>query len=161
MKKLQKNGLKILKIFHLLFAVMWIGGVLALVCLQLGAKPQTAEMMYISAISHLVVDKWFLIPGGIGIGLTGLIYGLFTNWGFFKYRWLTIKWVLTIALRILGVGYMGVTIKANAIYAEQLLEGAAADLYWQNVYGVAAAGVVQLVGFLCIVIVSVLKYKRK
>lgn len=36
MKKLGATGLKVLKICHLLFAVMWIGGVMALVCLQLG-----------------------------------------------------------------------------------------------------------------------------
>ena len=80
-----------LKIFHLLFATMWIGGVMALVSLQLGAIPETKEMMYMGALAHLIVDKFFLIPGGVGIVITAIVYGLFTSWGFFKHNWITVK----------------------------------------------------------------------
>lgn len=115
------KGLRILKISHLLFAVMWIGGVMALVSLQLGATPDTKEMMYMGAIAHLIVDEYFLIPGGIGIVITAIIYGMFTKWGFFKQRWLTVKWVITLLLVIIGAGYMGMTIKENAVYAQKML----------------------------------------
>ena len=81
MKKLGATGLKVLKICHLLFAVMWIGGVMALVCLQLGVTPDTKEMMYMAAVAHLIVDEFFLIPGGVGIVFTALIYGTFTRRG--------------------------------------------------------------------------------
>ena len=56
MKKLGTTGLKILKISHLLFAIMWIGGVMALVSLQFGVTPETKETMYMAAINHLIVD---------------------------------------------------------------------------------------------------------
>ena len=42
MKTLGTKGLRILKISHLLFAIMWIGCVMALVSLQLG---QTRSML--------------------------------------------------------------------------------------------------------------------
>lgn len=158
MKKLGKNGLKILKISHLLFAIMWFGGVMALVSLQLGAAPDTREMMYMAAVAHLVVDEYFLIPGGIGILLTALVYGIFTRWGFFKHRWLAVKWTLTILLIIIGAGYMGVTIKENVLYAQRMLtEAISPDVYLANVHHVAMAGVIQLVGFVYIVAISVLK----
>jgi hypothetical protein len=32
--------------------------------------------------------------------LTGLFESWLTTWGFFKYRWVTVKWVVTIALMI-------------------------------------------------------------
>ena len=32
--------------------------------------------------------------GAQGIILLGLTYGFFTPWGFFKQRWLTVKWIL-------------------------------------------------------------------
>lgn len=86
MKTLGSKGLRVLKICHLLFATMWIGGVMALVSLQLGQTPQTREMMYTAAQSHLIVDEYFLIPGGIGIIATAILYGTITKWGFFKQR---------------------------------------------------------------------------
>lgn len=162
MKKLSATRLKILKISHLLFAIMWIGGVMALVSLQLGAIPATKEMMYMAAVTHLIVDEFFLIPGGIGIVVTTIIYGMFTDWGFFKQRWLAVKWVLTILLVIIGAGYMGVTIKENVVYAQTLLsENGSTDVYWANVYNVAVAGIIQLIGFVFIVAISVFKpWKR-
>lgn len=80
MKTLGTKGLRILKISHLLFAIMWIGGVMALVSLQLGQTPKNQEMMYMAAQSHLIVDEYFLIPGGIGIVVTAILYGALTKW---------------------------------------------------------------------------------
>ncbi len=163
MKKLGTTGLKVLKICHLLFAIMWIGGVMALVSLQLGLTPDTKETMYTTAVAHLIVDEFFLIPGGVGIVITAIVYGAFTRWGFFKQRWLTVKWILTILLIIIGAGYMGATIKENVVYAQKMLsENISADVYWDNVYHVAVAGIIQLVGFIYIVAVSVIKpWKKK
>lgn len=163
MRKLGTTGLKILKISHLLFGIMWIGGVMALVSLQLGATPNTKEMMYMGAIAHLIVDEYFLIPGGIGIVITAITYGMFTGWGFFKQRWLLIKWILTILLVVIGAGYMGVTIKENVVYAQNMLfENISTDVYWGNVYHVAIAGIIQIVGFVYIVTISVIKpWKKK
>lgn len=163
MRKLGTTGLKVLKISHLLFAVMWIGGVMALVSLQLGANPDTKEMMYMAAISHLIVDEFFLIPGGVGILITAIIYGVFTGWGFFKHQWLTVKWILTILLVIIGAGYMGVTIKENVAYAQNMLsENISPDVYWANVHHVAIAGIIQIIGFVYIVAISVIKpWKKK
>ena len=62
MKLLNAKGLKVLKIFHLLFATMWIGGVMALVSLQLGAIPETKEMMYMGA-NHIFGCNWCWIYG--------------------------------------------------------------------------------------------------
>ena len=162
-KKLGTTGLKVLKMCHLLFAVMWIGGVMALVSLQLGATPNTKEMMYMGAIAHLIVDEFFLIPGGIGIVITAIAYGWFTGWGFFKYRWLIVKWIITILLVVIGAGYMGVTIKENAIYAQKMLsENINPTIYWDNIHHVAIAGVIQMIGFIYIVAISVMKpWKKK
>ena len=163
MRKLGTTGLKVLKISHLLFAVMWIGGVMALVSLQLGANPNTKEMMYMAAISHLIVDEFFLIPGGVGILITAIMYGTFTGWGFFKHRWLAVKWILTVLLVIIGAGYMGVTIKENVAYAQNMLsENISPDVYWANVHHVAIAGIIQIIGFVYIVAISVIKpWKKK
>ena len=130
MKNLGTTGLKVLKISHILFAIMWIGGVMALVSLQLGLTPDTKETMHTAAIAHLIVDEFFLIPGGVGIVITAIVYGAFTRWGFFKQKWLIVKWILTILLIIIGAGYMGVTIKENVVYAQNMFsENICADVY--------------------------------
>ncbi len=156
-------GLKVLKIAHLLFAVMWIGGVMALVSIMLGTQPQGVEQMYAVAKDHLVIDKFFLIPGGIGIVLTALIYSIFTKWGFFKVKWVGVKWVLTVVLVLIGKVYMGVTIEKNMDYAAMMLtESLPVEPFFANVRHVAIAGIVQLVVFLYIVVISVVKpWKKK
>ena len=163
MKLTNAKVTRVLKIFHLLFATMWIGGVMALVSLQLGATPQTKEMMYMGALAHLVIDKFFLIPGGVGMVISALVYSILTNWGFAKHKWIIVKWILTIFLVIIGAGYMGVVIERNIDYSNLILtENYQPDQYWNNVYNVAIAGIVQLVAFLFIIIISVVKpWKKK
>ena len=162
MKTLGTKGLQILKISHILFAIMWIGGVMALVSLQLGQAPQTKDMMYLAAQSHLIVDEYFLIPGGIGIIVTAVLYGSFSKWGFFKHKWLVAKWILTVLLVVLGAGYMGVTIKENMVYAQKILtDNADTSIFLANIRYVAIAGIVQLIGFAYIIVISVVKPWRK
>ena len=164
MKTLGPNGMKALKILHILFGIMWIGGVMALVSIMLGSRPEGVEQIYMAARDHLVIDKWFLIPGGFGIVFTALAYSIFTKWGFFKYRWVTVKWILTVLLVIIGKAYMGILIEKNMTLAEGLLVGSgSAERFYVNVNHVAIAGIIQLVGFTVVLILSVIKpwNKRK
>lgn len=156
------KGLKILKIFHLIFAIMWIGGVMALICVEMGSSPKNNEMVYMSAIEQLIIDEFFLIPGGIGIVITAIIYAIFTKWGFWKHNWLKVKWLLTIALVIIGAGYMGMLIKENVAYIEGVMPTTEyLAQYWINVRNIAIAGIIQMVGFISIVIISVFKPWKK
>ena len=88
--------MKALKIFHILFGIMWIGGVMALVSIMLGSRPVGVEQIYMAAQDHLIIDKWFLIPGGFGIVFTSLAYSVLTKWGFFKFRWVMVSRLLFI-----------------------------------------------------------------
>ena len=42
-----------------------------------------------------IIDDWLIIGGANGCLLTGILYAAFTMWGFFRYIWMTIKWILT------------------------------------------------------------------
>lgn len=48
-----------------------------------------------------------VIPGAIGSLLTGLLYSLFSNWGFFKHNWLTFKWIVTVTAILFGTFFLG------------------------------------------------------
>lgn len=41
----------------------------------------------------MFIDYAIVIPGAILAVATGIIYGIFTKWGFFKHRWITVKWI--------------------------------------------------------------------
>lgn len=158
MKTLGVNGMKALKILHILFGIMWIGGVMALVSIMLGSKPVGVEQIYMAAQDHLIIDKWFLIPGGFGIVFTSLAYSVLTKWGFFKFRWVMVKWILTIVLVIIGKAYMGILIEKNMILADGLLVGSGSvECFYINVNHVAISGIIQLVGFAVVLILSVVK----
>ncbi len=99
--------MKILKIIHLIFAVMWMGGVMVMNVLKLLISPQHPEMHDFFAIAEQAVDSIVIIPGAMGILLTGIVYGIWTNWGFFKQRWITVKWIITIWMTINGIFIIG------------------------------------------------------
>lgn len=109
MQKLGKNGLKWLKGFHLLTVSCWIGGGIALFLLYfLKADIDDGRVLYgINQSIHHVDMLLIVIPGAIGCLLTGLIYGFFTNWGFFKHNWLIFKWILTISTILFGTFFLG------------------------------------------------------
>lgn len=116
-----------------------------------------------AAAAHLIADEFFLLPGGIGIVVTAVVHGTFTGRGFFKQRRLAVKRVLTVLLVIIGAGYMGMTIKKNVVCVQTMLpENISTEVYRDNVYHVAVAGIIQIVGFGCIVAISVFKpWKKK
>ena len=109
MQKLGRNGLKWLKGFHLLTVSCWIGGGLALFLLYFlkGGVDDGRVLLGINQSIHHVDMLLIVIPGAIGCLLTGLIYGFFTNWGFFKHNWLIFKWIMTVSTILFGTFFLG------------------------------------------------------
>jgi len=111
MIQLKKNGLKTLKIVHLLTACCWFGGALSLTVLNL-SQPQTMPTegaLYGLNLSSHLIDMWVVVKfGAIGCLLTGLLYSLLSPWGFFKHRWVILKWIFTIACILSGTFFLGV-----------------------------------------------------
>ena len=161
MKKLGKSGSNRLKAFHIIFFVMWMGGVLGLIAIQLLASPETLEMYYLASKDQLLIDTLLIIPGGIGILITAVLFPILTNKGTLNQRWIKYKWILTILLISIGAGFMGVIVKENASYMEQALLSGIFDpsIYWTNVYSIAIAGIVQLLLFLGVLHLSITKGK--
>ena len=66
--------------------------------LRLAWTPSTATDLY--AVDHAIVllDHWVIIPASLGSLLTGFLESWLTSWGFFKYRWVLLKWITTVAI---------------------------------------------------------------
>lgn len=69
----------------------------------LKADVQNGGVLFgINQSTHHVDMLVIVIPGAIGCLITGLIYGIFTNWGFFKHNWMMFKWTITVTAIFLG-----------------------------------------------------------
>ena len=109
MPKLKAKGLKWLKGFHLITVACWIGGAISLLALYFLKKDVTnGDVLYgVNQSVHHVDMNIVVVPGAIGCLLTGLIYSLFSNWGFFKHNWLIFKWTVTLSAIVFGTLFLG------------------------------------------------------
>ena len=103
MKKMGTKAARWLKILHIVLASLFFGGIMSSLVLnfnmKLAAYDQTLDMYQ----NVVAVSDYIVRTGAVGTLLVGIIYGCFTNWGFFKHRWLTIKWILFIIQTIVGI----------------------------------------------------------
>jgi len=109
MPKLSAKGLRWLKGFHLIAVSCWIGGAVALLLLYFLKDGVTdGGVLYgINQSIHHVDMAVVVIPGAFGCLATGLIYSIWSNWGFFKHNWLIFKWSITIAAILFGTFFLG------------------------------------------------------
>ena len=159
MKKLSARGRRLLKIVHLLAAGLWLGGALALTLMMvfLGPGESGGELLGYD-LARKFVDDLIVIPGALGCLLSGLAISLLTPWGFFKYRWVAVKWALTVACILFGIFYLGPRINGQPLLSRDYGLAAAANLLYQaNRLGNLRGGWLQLAGLVFMVVISVLK----
>ena len=160
--KLSAKGMKALKVVHLVCAIAWFGSAISMNLLRHLVDVNDAVGMYWMAEILEAIDMQILVPGAVGCLVTGIVYGIFTNWGFFKHKWLVLKWVLTIFMILFGTFYMGPLVKENVIIGKAVMEGGGdTALYWHNLSANAVAGLLQLILLTVVTVVSVYKpWKR-
>ena len=160
MIKIKKSGLKILKIFHLLAVSCWVGGAASMLLLNIYNSAAVSEgMLYgVNTASHLI-DYWIIVIfGASGCIITGIIYGVFTAWGFFKHKWIIAKWAIVCAALISATAFLGPAVESmlefsrtlgtNALYSEVYLAVKASHLQWS---------ILQVAMYIGLIILSVVK----
>ena len=102
--------MKCLKIVHLFTVCCWIGGAMSMILLNLHNTAATQEgMLYGMNMSSHLIDVWIVVRfGALSCLVSGLLYSLLTPWGFFKHKWIVVKWVLTISCILFGMFFLGV-----------------------------------------------------
>ena len=99
---------KALKAVHLVVASIWLTCVLLLALLPtLSSKLNTDDKIYMYNLIYHFIDMFVLSPAAVLTISTGLIYSVWTKWGFFKHGWLIYKWVVSLTLVISGIVYLG------------------------------------------------------
>lgn len=113
MKKLDAKGMKFLWLIHIILMVAWMGAILCYLLILLSVNKAGESAVYGAYASIHAIDLYLIRNGALGLVLTGILYGVFTNWGFFRYKWVTIKWVTMILQIVLGAVYLGSHLDAN------------------------------------------------
>ncbi len=163
MKLLSAKETKALKVVHLICAIAWLGSAISMNLLRHLVEVEDAAGLYWMAEILEAIDMKILVPGAIGCLLTGIAYGIFTNWGFFRHRWLATKWALTLFMILFGTFHMGPLVKENVLIGKAVMEGNGdAVQYWHNVAANAYGGLLQLALLTFVIILSVYKpWKQK
>lgn len=103
------NAQKILKILHLFAVCFWIGGGVSLMTLLYASEyAQSGGELYGMLRSFRFVSVVVVVWGGaLGSFFTGVAYSLCTNRGFFRHKWIILKWVFTLYLILAGTQWLG------------------------------------------------------
>jgi putative copper export protein len=159
MPKFGKTGLRTLKVLHLLTAGLWVGGSFGLNAMLLspGSPSSGGELVGYNE-ACVFVDDLVVIPGAVGCLVTGLLFSVFSHWGFFKHRWLAVKWVLTVLCILFGTFFLGPRVDAQpAISTAQGLGALQDPAYLANRAGVITGGLVMVTLIFLMVAISVLR----
>lgn len=149
-----------LKSVHLLFTSLWVGGALGVLVIQGTAAADGG--LFGSDMAARMVDDFVVIPGAIGSLLTGFLYSLLTPWGFFKHRWVAVKWLLTLYGVLFGTFFLGPWLNSLAPVSARLGAGALGDYAYMRARDLNSFwGAVQLATLLFALTISVLKPWRK
>lgn len=163
MVKLKARGQKWLKGIHICFAGTWVGAAVSLVTLGWGITAATDGQL--AGIDHAAkfIDDFVIIPAAFGSLLTGLAYALFTNWGFFRHRWVVVKWIITVGGIIFGTFWLGPWLNSLPPVSDRLGLAALTDpAYHSARYLNLWFGLLQVATLILAVFLSVLKpWKKK
>jgi hypothetical protein len=131
--------------FHILFVAIWIGAALFTILIRLynGAMQSDEALTTLHILSNK--SDLLIIPSGLGVLITSLIIATMTKWGFFKFRWMTVVWIIFFANIIMGVVVLS-PLKKN-ILAIAEMEGLAAlqsPIYIRNHALLTIGGIIQV-----------------
>jgi len=162
MKKLNAKGMKVLKTCHLLLVMIWVVGVIAMAILFL-QRPKSGDELYMTLKIILFIDWVLVIPGALLTVVVGIIYGIFTNWGFFKHRWIIVKWIVSIVVILVGTFYYSPLLEQALEIADRTREVALHDpIVISNMTQTFICASIQGITILILVVVSVFKpWKKK
>ena len=165
MQKMGPRGLKWLKGFHLIAVSCWVGGGVALVLLYFlkGGVTDGGVLHGIDRSIHHVDMAVVVIPGAFGCLLTGLVYGVFTRFGFFRHGWMIYKWILTVGAILFGTFFLGPWETRMMDLSGQLGAAAPADAaYRYNMLMHESFGAFQVALLITTVFISIFKpWKRR
>ena len=162
-KYFKPQAVKILKMVHILFGFSWAIVAISLCLLLFITYPQSGDELYMRSRILQIIDDYFIVCGAMGALITGLIYSVWTNWGFFKHPWIIVKWILIMLQILTGMFVLAKPLNENVILADQLRDAALTNpVFISNIQTTQIVGTVQTLLLLFVIVISVQKpWKKK
>ena len=154
------NNKKILKVFHITFAASMFGGLIAILVILMVKENCNiaAENNFGVDLSILKIFTWGVNYTFFALILTSFILGLFTEWGFAKYRWIISKWIITLSMFALTWFGLGPAINGMTSISDAGLNNSAMSGEYLNFQRSAIIfSVMETIAILLVFFVSVLK----
>ncbi len=163
MKTLSVKGQRWLKCLHIYFGCVWVGCATTLTIMQFFVRPEDGSELYGIVATLDFIDLFILVPGAIGTFLTALVYSIWTNWGWFKHNWITVKWIICVFGLVFGTFWLGPWLSDMAAIAKQQgLKALNDPQYMNNQQNSIIFGTIQAITIIFAVFISTLKpWKRK
>jgi hypothetical protein len=147
---------------HILASFSWAVGGVALCVIVFITYPESGDELYMRSKILQIIDDYFIICGAMGALITGLIYGIWTNWGFFKHRWIVFKWIMIVLQILFGAFVLGPRVNDNVVIADQLRNAALTNpVFINNLQITQIFGTIQTILLLIVIVVSVQKPWKK
>lgn len=97
---------KLLKVVHIILAASILGGLISILSLLLLKQTKNFQgNTFPIDLGILKIFTWAVNYAFLILIITAFIYGLFTQWGFAKYKWIILKWLLI--LTIFAITWIG------------------------------------------------------
>ncbi|MBY6036969.1 hypothetical protein KUV80_09900 [Fictibacillus nanhaiensis] len=155
-KKLTKKNWWL--IFHLISTVLFVGGSFTQWILIISAlTANTAEVLKVSHHFMHIVDLSMIIPGLLGVIITGIFLSLKTHWGFVKHYWIIAKEIIT--LFTFGLGSMlNIWVQGSIqITKAKGLDALTDPVYLHDRNMLIISSIIQTSLLLFVIVISVLK----
>jgi hypothetical protein len=163
MKKLGTGGLQWLKIFHIVFITLMLGGILSSLALRFQLQLASFDEVNVTYKSLKTISDHIIRYGAQGIIITGLIYSIWTNWGFIKYKWIAVKWIVFFTQTLFGIFFIDRWMVENITMLEiQKSMALSNSAFIHNQSLIQFGAIAQSTLIICLICISVLKpWKNK
>ena len=118
MYKLNPTTRAWLKGFHILCTSAWVGSCSCSLLIQSSIRPTGGAEIYATNSVLKLLDDSMIAPSAICSVLTGLLICWLTPWGFFKWHWVTLKWILSVGVILIGSLFVGPSLNGMTAISE-------------------------------------------
>ena len=124
---------------HVMSSVGWFGAVAAFFALAvIGIMSADAQMVRSASLAMEPITSLVIVPFCFAALVTGIVQGLGTSWGLFRYRWVVAKLLLTVLATVLLLVHTQAIERVAAVAADRVLSST--DLQNLRMELVAKAG---------------------
>ena len=152
-------GKKIVLTMHIILVSIWLGTTITILTL-LFMKNSLSPVSNINVIDKSIFFLFdtIVMNVSIAVALTGLVFSMFTKWGFLKFYWISIKWIILLILATVIMLFAGPVVNGMAALSDIFMDQARFNKEYHNYeYYTIVYTIVQILLLICVIYISVVK----